>query len=223
MSKAKNYKISAVVPVYNNDKTVKKVIKVLLSCSVLNQLIVVNDGSTDKSLKILNKFKHPKLKLLNLKTNHGKGAAIEKALDFVIHSVVMIVDADLTSLKKSHILDLKNYFFQSKSDMVIAARKCRFQVGPFDSLSGERIFYKKNIEPYRFLLQKVNYGFEQVVNFAHRNKKVKRIYSENIGHILKLNKYRGRYIYKIPISYAKEGWDICKTAILLQIFAYLKF
>lgn len=222
MSKDKKAKISVIVPVFNNQTTIRRVISVLLSCSFINQVIAVDDGSSDSSLKILKSFKDKKLQVFPLPFNHGKGAAIEKALDLVKNPVIMIVDADLSKLRKKHIINLRRSFIDSNADMVIAARKGKINFNPIDYLSGERIFFKKNIEPVRFLLKKVNNGFEQVVNFAHRKKKIKLIYSYDIGHILKLQRYKGRESYKIPITYLKEGWDISKTVLLLRAYSLKK-
>ena len=210
--------VSVIVPVYNNQKTIKKVIDVLLSCNFFEKIIVVDDASQDLSLKILKSFKHRKLQLLLLPFNHGKGAAIEKALSLVKAPIIMIVDADLSKLKKEHLINLKNSFINSDADMIIAARKGKLNFNPIDCLSGERIFFKKNIKPVRSLLKKVNNGFEQVVNFAHRNKKVELIYSYNIGHVLKLHRYKNGEIHKILISYTEEGWDLFKTELLLKTY-----
>lgn len=215
MSKDKKAKISVIVPVFNNQTTIRRVISVLLSCSFINQVIAIDDGSSDSSLKILKSLKDKKLQVLSLSFNHGKGAAIEKALDLVKNPVIMIVDADLSRLRKKHIINLRKSFIDSNADMVIAARKGKINFDPIDYLSGERIFFKKNIEPVRFLLKKVNNGFEQVVNFAHRKKKIKLIYSYDIGHILKLQRYKGKEIYKAPLDYCQEGWDLCKTFLLI--------
>ena len=216
MIKSRNLKISTIVPVYNNQSTIKRVTQVLLNCHFLEKIVIIDDHSQDLSLKILKRFSHKKLQLISLPFNHGKGAAIEKTLDSIKSQAVMIVDADLSKLKKEHLVNLKNSFIKSSADMVIAARKGKFQFKPIDYLSGERIFFKKNIQSVRPLFKKVNNGFEQIVNFAHRNKKVKLIYSHNIGHILKLNRYKNKEIYKIPLSYAKEGWDLLKTAFLIK-------
>ncbi|MFC1711377.1 glycosyltransferase family 2 protein [Patescibacteria group bacterium] len=224
MKSDKNLKISAIVPVYNNEKTVSRVLAVLLRSKYIDQVIAVNDGSRDYSLSKLKSLKNKKLKLLNLLKNHGKGAAIEKAISLVKNPVIIIVDADLYKLKRSHINSLVMSFYKSQADMVIAARRedggfQSIKFNPIDALSGERIFYKKNIEPVRHLLKKVNNGFEQVVNFAHKDKKVKMVYSQDIGHVLRLKRYKGKDVYKIPVSYAKEGWDLCKTALLIQLFS----
>ena len=45
--------ISVIIPVYNNQKTIKKVIDILLTCNFFEKIIAVDDASQDSSLKIL--------------------------------------------------------------------------------------------------------------------------------------------------------------------------
>lgn len=143
MSKPKNLKISALVPVYNNQTTVRRVINVLLSCNFLEKVVAVDDYSQDLSLEILKNLGHKKLQLLSLPFNHGKGAAIEKAFNSIKTPVIMIVDADLDKLRKEHLINLKDGFINSDVDMLIAARKGKLSFKPIDYLSGERIFFQK--------------------------------------------------------------------------------
>jgi len=221
-----NAQITAIVPVYNNQKTIRRVTEILLKCSFFTEIIVVNDASQDNSSKILKKIKknHPaskKLKILNLTHNHGKAPAIEKAISISKTPIIMNIDADLAKLKKEHVFNLKNAFFKSGADLVIAAK--RYHPDLFlrqwfvDSLAGERIFYKKNIQHVRKLLRKnICRGYEQVINFAHRNKKIKMIYAYETGHIMKYSRYPKNEIYKIPKVYFKEGWELFKTFFLIQ-------
>ena len=67
--------VSAIVPVFNEEKTVKVVVETLLASKLISEVICVNDGSTDKGLEILKSFGR-KIKLIDLKRNHGKGFAL---------------------------------------------------------------------------------------------------------------------------------------------------
>lgn len=87
-------KLSVIVPVYNEEATVKQLLDSLLKESSVNEVIVVDDGSTDKTPKILKAFKHRKLKLFT-KPNGGKGSAIQLGLTKVSGDYVLIQDADL--------------------------------------------------------------------------------------------------------------------------------
>ena len=71
----KNISMSAIVPVYDEEKTVARVIGALLANNKFDEVICVNDGSTDRTLEILKSFGN-KIILIDLKKNRGKGFAL---------------------------------------------------------------------------------------------------------------------------------------------------
>ena len=87
-------KISVILPVFNEEKYVKKAID-----SVLNQtfedfeLIVVNDGSTDNTSSIISEFDDSRIKVIN-QQNRGPGASRNNALDIARGDYVMFLDSD---------------------------------------------------------------------------------------------------------------------------------
>lgn len=87
-------KISIILPVYNAEKTIKKCID-----SIINQtfkdykIIVINDGSTDNTLNILNSYNDERLIVINSK-NKGTGNARNIALDKVDTEYITFIDAD---------------------------------------------------------------------------------------------------------------------------------
>lgn len=87
-------KLSVIVPVYNEEKTVAKLLASLATVKDVFEIIVVDDGSTDKTAFEIKKVKSPKIKFYQ-KTNGGKGSAVRFGLDHVVGSHVLIQDADL--------------------------------------------------------------------------------------------------------------------------------
>jgi len=93
-------KLSIIIPVYNEEKTIKKIIdkveKVNLS-NIKKELIIVNDGSNDNTLgeikKLIKKYKN--IKFLNHEKNRGKGAAIITGLQNFTGEIITIQDGDL--------------------------------------------------------------------------------------------------------------------------------
>ena len=88
-------KISIIVPVFNEEKSLKKLFKKLQSLKFNNnkkEIVVVNDGSTDNSLNILKKFK--KIKVLSQK-NQGKGKAVQLGISKATGEYVVVQDSDL--------------------------------------------------------------------------------------------------------------------------------
>ena len=90
--------LSIIVPIYNEENTLKEV---LTSLSKLKEnvqfieIIVVNDGSTDNSLKILNENDNLYDHLINNSQNKGKGNAVKSALEKASGKYVIFQDADL--------------------------------------------------------------------------------------------------------------------------------
>ena len=88
-------KISIIVPVFNEEKSLKKLFKKLLNLKFnknKKEIVAVNDGSTDNSFNILKKFK--KIKVLNQR-NQGKGKAVQSGILKATGDYVVIQDSDL--------------------------------------------------------------------------------------------------------------------------------
>lgn len=86
--------LSVIIPVYNEEKTIETVLKNVLKVKEIDEIVVVNDGSTDGTKKILDKQKHKKLKIFH-KSNGGKGSAVREGLAKVTSEYTVIQDADL--------------------------------------------------------------------------------------------------------------------------------
>ena len=94
-----NKKLSIIIPVFNEEETIEKIVKLVFEANVLGlekQIIVVDDGSTDSTKGILTELKDRfNLILVNLGKNQGKGAAIRAGLEYANGDLVVIQDADL--------------------------------------------------------------------------------------------------------------------------------
>lgn len=90
-------KLSVIVPVFNEERTVLHVIEQIRSCGVPSlEIVVVNDCSRDGTLSQLDSLpKSADLVIVNHGHNQGKGAAIRTAQKLVSGDVVVIQDADL--------------------------------------------------------------------------------------------------------------------------------
>ena len=88
-------KLTIIIPVYNEIKTIEKLIKKILKINIKKQLIIVDDGSSDGTELVLKKYKKSIDKLIIHKKNLGKGAAIKSGQKYVIGKYIGIQDADL--------------------------------------------------------------------------------------------------------------------------------
>ncbi len=92
-------KISIIIPVFNEENSIEEIIKRVNDARVFGwekEIIVVDDGSTDKTPKILESLKDKfSFKLITHAKNQGKGTAIRSALSEVGGDYILIQDADL--------------------------------------------------------------------------------------------------------------------------------
>jgi len=90
-------KLSVIIPVYNEEKTVLTILQKVRECGVPDlEMIVVNDCSSDDTRKQLDSLPPSKdLVIVHHGANQGKGAAIRTAQPLVTGDVVVIQDADL--------------------------------------------------------------------------------------------------------------------------------
>jgi len=124
----KSRKLSIVIPVYNEEKFVEETIKRVMLQKVkyfkYKEVIVVNDGSTDSTGKILNKLKtryKDKLQVINKKVNQGKGAALKDGFKKTTGDVVIVQDADLEYSPSDYDILLEP-FVEHNADVVYGSR-----------------------------------------------------------------------------------------------------
>lgn len=127
----KDITLSVIVPVYNEAATVEKVIEKIEGVSLNTQIILINDGSSDGSKQILEKYKD-KYTVFHMPYNRGKGACIRKGLEFVKGDIVIIQDADL---------EYTDYNYYNKfTDPIIS--------GQTKVVFGSRFLEKSNKHPF---------------------------------------------------------------------------
>ncbi len=94
MSGNSTYAVTAIVPAKNEEDTIVEVVDELLALPLAVQVIVVDDGSTDRTTELLRGM-GDRIVLLRNEQSGGKGAAIRQALPHATGEVVIIQDADL--------------------------------------------------------------------------------------------------------------------------------
>jgi glycosyltransferase involved in cell wall biosynthesis len=184
--KLKNENVWVLIPAYNEEKSIKEVI--FRTRKIINNILIVNDGSIDNTKKILNKIKN--IELINIDENSGKANALQIGINYLKKkkaNSIITIDADLQHLPE----EIPN-LLKFNADIVIGIRKKLNSSMPFfrkignylsakivsfqtgyslnDPQSGFRIYGKRAINKLSF----------EGNNFNIEKKTLKEAYKKNL-------------------------------------------
>lgn len=117
-------KVSIVIPIYDEEKTIKQVLGAVRSANVLGlekEIILVDDFSTDGTRAILQNLNDSTLKIIYLPENRGKGAALHEGFAAATGDIAVIQDADL-EYDPAEIEKVLRPFIESDAKIVYGSR-----------------------------------------------------------------------------------------------------
>lgn len=209
--------VSAIVAAYNEAKTVKPILTILVNHPQVTEVIAVDDGSTDTTWQKIQSINSHKLIALRHQLNLGKGAAIAEAVRKAKGEVLLFIDADLRKFHPIHIDLLLSPLSIDANCMTIGIRESHRTLDKtlqiiMKLLGGERAIAKKQVIPLLSKIKNSGYGVEIIINSQVIRKKHK-IYTiplPGLKHPLKTEK---RGIYEMLKEYWRE-----QNEVLKQIF-----
>ncbi len=218
MNKRKS--VSAIVPIYNEEKTISKVIHTLLKNKLIDEVICINDGSTDASMDILNQFKE-KIQIVDLQKNRGKGYALSIGIKQAKGEIVVFIDADLTNLSDDHIRELLSPMLDNETRGVVgypSLIKGKL-FNPLLNFSGERAYYKKDLVFHVEEMAETRFGVEVFLNHLFEKNEIKKVPLRNLRGLFKHEKRRPS---NTITEYHGELLEIVKEVIRQKVFLKTK-
>ncbi|MBC5996064.1 glycosyltransferase family 2 protein [Romboutsia ilealis] len=225
--------ISMIIPAYNEEVKIKDTLESIKGIKEINEIIVVDDGSTDKTTKIASEVNSEKIVVLKLDKNRGKGYALNYGLKIAMKNadIIGFLDADL-GRSANDVKKLINPILNDEADVVIAkfppakkkgglgfvkglAKDSVFEMTGVEldaTLSGQRLFKKEVLEKFKEI--PFGYGVEvgMTIDILKNGYKIKEVLvnmtHNETGRDLKGFIHRGKQYYHIKrvLKQKKKEW-----------------
>jgi glycosyltransferase involved in cell wall biosynthesis len=215
--------LTVLVPAFNEEKTIGESLDRLKNISIITQILVLDDGSTDQTKEEVNEsiLKNNKIKLLSFDNNKGKGAVLNKSREYITSDYVVIHDADLeyfpediTEMFKEANgvnLVLGSRFIGNKKRLNVYART--YFANKVMSLFFSFVHFKK-ITDIATCYKMMPSSFFTSHTFLEKGFSIE---IEMLSRFLKTSKF----ITEVPIAYEGRSYEEGKKIRLLDGFLYL--
>ena len=193
--------LSVVIPCYNEEATVATVIDTVLAQACVGEVIVVDDGSTDKSREILAAIDEPRVKVILQPVNQGKGAALRTGFTHATCEYVVVQDADLEYDPEEFELLLEP-LVADKADVVFGSR--------FVSSRPHRVLYFKHSLGNKLLTLTSNVFTD--LNLTDMETCYK-VFRRNVIQSIDIQENRFGFEPEITAKIARGGWRVFEVGI----------
>lgn len=200
--------ISVIVPAYNEEAVIEDLVKAVKKTRIEKkekyELVIVDDGSIDKTASIVRKLskKNKKIRLVSYKPNRGLGGALKAGIKAAKGDVIVTMDSDLTHPPEL-IPRLVEELRKTNSDVCAASRYVKD--GGMENIPEARIWLSKSaniVLSILFPLKDVSSGFK-----AYKADRIKN---------LKLDHNDFSFQFEIVVKLAKKKAKFCEIPFILR-------
>ena len=195
--------LGVIVPAYNEERTVERVVRRVLEESCVQQVVVVDDCSTDGTLAAAQRcVSDPRVTVKHHQVNQGKGSAIRTGLEAITAPLVIIQDADMEYDPVDY-QKLISPILRGRADVVYGVRGFAGQSAySYWFVIGNRLVTTATNILFNCYIQDMETGFKVMRTSLMRRLGLRGtrfdIEPEITGRVLRL----GYRIYEVPIDYA---------------------
>ncbi len=210
-------KVAAIIPAYNEEKTIGNVLTALQGSSTVECIYVVSDGSEDRTVEAASAYDD--VIIIELLENRGKGGAVKAGLDRCKAEIILILDADLIGLTEDHIEALIKPVLTGETLMSIgifekgrATTDIAQKMAPF--LSGQRALKRELLENISGL-DLSRFGIEVALHkYVDENDiSTAEVPLPDLSHVMKEEKLG---FWKGLSARAKMYWEIFKYVLRID-------
>lgn len=209
--KIKTISVTVVIPCYNEEPTIEAILKLVESVQIADEIVIVDDGSTDGSREILQKIEsenRSNVRIIYHSHNQGKGAALVTGFKAATSEVILIQDADF-EYDPTEYPDVLSPIEQGISPVVYGSRflgGARKAMNFWNMVANKGLTLATNIL-YNAILSDMETCYKvfrrEVVQDMKIDARGFEFEPEFTAKVLK----KGIRIYEVPISYNGREWD----------------
>ncbi len=153
-------RVAAIIPAFDEERTIGEVVCAVRHCSLVDEVIVVSDGSRDATVDTA---RRQGARVVALPENQGKGGAIAAGLAVTGAELILLLDGDLVGLTAEHVNDLLLPVLMGTADVSIGQITHDFIQTLFPILSGQRALRRCVLEGVAEL-ENTGFGIEAALN-----------------------------------------------------------
>jgi len=203
--------VVVIVPAYDEEETIEAVVSVLVGHPLIDEVIVVSDGSRDRTAELA---RGAGACVVELPENQGKGAAMHAGISATAAEVVLFLDADLIGLRPEHVDSMLGPVLTGMSQMTVGvfeggrgSTDFAQQIAPF--LSGQRAVHRSVLCEMADDIVESGFGVEMALTryMRRHHGNISEVVLVDLTHRTKEEK---RGLIKGFASRMKMYWEIVK-------------
>jgi glycosyltransferase involved in cell wall biosynthesis len=209
--------VAAIVAAYNEQETVGPIIKTLAESGMFRDVIVISDGSTDRTSEIARENGADLVHQLPWK--HGKGAAMMHGVSHTDAPILFFLDADLKGLTKDHLERILNPVLKGEKAMVVGIRDrgkfAMWLAARLPLIGGERAMQRHVFEdiPDKFLQ---GFMVESAMNYYCRSHKLPYGTVELPGLHIRRKMQKVGFLKGLK-EYIHMDWQILRAMVIVRL------
>lgn len=220
-------KVSIIIPVYNEKKTIQKCLDKVLSTKIYDfekEVVISDNNSNDGTKELLKNINYSNVKILFREINEGKGANIINAINHVSGDIVIMQDADLEYSPDDY-EDLVRPFIKYDADVVYGTRLTgakEFRVLGLPNFMGNKILTWSANFLYSKTFSDIETGYKVFkASLLREMKLVSKGFEIETEMTSKISKNKNLIIFETPITIFSRTYDEGKKVRWWHFFTSL--